>query len=115
MTYEEIKTLEKEIGNLNITAENFCDLRDEYEWKYKISFIDYISDKQLLKIEETSGDYEFDQLNGIIDEIEKRSGIEQPEYDEEEGDENHSRFEKWYWNAIEELAEKTFGRKGELL
>lgn len=106
MTHEEMEKLRKEIKSLEITAKNFCDVRDEYEDKYAIKFIHYISDEQLLKIEETSGDYEFDLANDIIDEIENRSGIEQPEYDSEDGDENFSRAENWYWKAIETLKEK---------
>lgn len=98
-----------DIKDININAENFVELREKFDGK--CDFISELTDEQILDIVITSGDYEFDEVNGLISEVESRSGIEQPEYDSEDGNvnsivqaiENHAKFEAWYDEAIEKL------------
>lgn len=90
-----------DIKNININAENFVELREKFDGK--CNFISELTDEQILDIVISSGDYEFDDVNGLISEVESRSGINQPEYDSEDGIENHAKFEFWYDEAIERL------------
>ena len=98
-----------DIKDININAENFVELREKFDGK--CNFISELTDEQILDIVDTSGDYEYDEVNGLISEVESRSGIEQPEYDSEDGNvnsivqaiENHAKFEAWYDEAIKKL------------
>lgn len=98
MNIEEIRNIAKEVESIEINAFNFIEERDKFEEEHpRMNFLEYLSDKQLVRIARTSANYEFDEMFGIIGEVLDRTETEIPEELEE------GQYQDIYEEALDKL------------